>query len=158
MSYRESLPSRHRLGGAAALTALLLIAGCSGNKFPTHPTSTPPDTPSAGQTPAAAAPTPPAAAPSGSATRPAPPPPPGPGQLSGGDCLKLTGATLNLVSGADAEENRKAGETITGFNPPDDVRAAVEHFVSTGGLQQADPQKNAMSKTINNWVEKVCPV
>jgi hypothetical protein len=153
MSNRETLA--RRIGGpAAAAAALLLIAGCSGHTYPTHPTSTPPDTPSTSQTPAAAAPTPPPGAP----TRPAAPPPPGPGQLSGGDCLKLTGATLNLVSGVNSDDSRKAGDTIEGFNPPDDVHAAVEHFVSTGGLQQTDPQKNALSRTINNWVEKVCPV
>jgi hypothetical protein len=166
MSYLETSPphrrrpgrAAHRLGGPVALAALLLIAGCSGNKFPTHPTSTPPDTANTSQTPAASAPAAEPGAPSISATRPAAPPPPGPGQLNGGDCLKLTGATLNVVSGASAEDSRKAAETIEGFNPPDDVRAAVEHFVSTGGLRQSDPQKNTLSKTINNWVEKVCPV
>ena len=90
--------------------------------------------------------------------RPAPPPPPGPGQLNGGDCLKLTGATLNLVSGGNSDDTRKAADTIEGFNPPDNVREAVEHFASTGGLQQSDPKKNDYSKSINNWVEKVCPV
>lgn len=62
------------------------------------------------------------------------------------------------MSGASAEENRTAAETIKGFNPPEDVRAAVEHFVGTGGLQQSDPAKNTYSRVINNWVEKVCPV
>jgi hypothetical protein len=154
MSYRENLPPGRRHGArAATLAALLLIAGCSGNETPTRPTTSP------NQTPAASAPTPPAAgAPSVSATRPAPPPPPGPGQLDGGSCLKLTGAILNLVSGTSAEDNRKAADTIEGFNPPDDVRTAVEHFVSTGGLQQSDSQKNGNSKIINSWVEKVCPV
>jgi len=153
MSFRQTT------GPGAALIALLVLSGCSGNTSPTQPTSTPSESPS--QTASAAAPTAPIAAPaspSGSRTRPAPPPPPGPGELDGGSCLKLTGATLNLMSGASAEENRKAAEAITGFNPPDDVRAAVEHFVGTAGLQQSDPDKNTYSRTINNWVEKVCPV
>ncbi|MEZ0053356.1 hypothetical protein ABIA30_004385 [Mycobacterium sp. MAA66] len=150
----------HRAKITAAALAALLLAGCSGNKYPTAPSSTPPDTasPSQAPTPAQTAPTDAASPPSISATRPAPPPPPGPGQLSGGDCLKLTGATLNLVSGANSDDNRKAADTIESFSPPDNVREAVEHFVSTGGLKQTDPKKNDYSKTINNWVEKVCPV
>ena len=62
------------------------------------------------------------------------------------------------MSGSSADDNRKAADTVESFNPPADVRDAVEHFVSTGGLQQTDPKKNEYSRTVNNWVEKVCPV
>ena len=140
--------------GTATVAVTLLIAGCSGNKTPAPPTSASSSSATAETTAAVAAP----GGPSGSATRPAPPPPPGPGQLDGGACLKLTGATLNLVSGAGSEDSRKAADAIESFNPPGTVREAVEHFVTTNGLQQSDPKKNEYSRTINNWVESVCPV
>lgn len=142
--------------GTVTVAVTLLIAGCSGNKTQAPPPSA--SSSSVNSTPAEASAAPAPGGPSGSATRPAPPPPPGPGQLDGGACLKLTGATLNLVSGTSAEDNRKAADAIESFNPPDNVREAVEHFVGTNGLQQSDPKKNEYSRAINNWVEKVCPV
>ncbi|MDH6243391.1 hypothetical protein [Mycobacterium sp. OTB74] len=153
MSYRETTTVRRSLGrSSVTLAALLLIAGCSGHKTATQPTSTPSDT--AGQS-AAAAPnlppgvTPPAGPPSG---------PSDSGQLDGGTCLQLTGAVVNLVSGATGDDTAKAADTIKGFNPPQDVLAAVAHFVGTNGLHTDDPDRNQYSRAINNWVEKKCPV
>jgi hypothetical protein len=145
MSNREIVTSRRAYSRqAAVLAAALLLAGCSGNKAPTQPTTTP-ETPAQTAT-AAPASTPPAA------------PAPDSGQLDGGTCLQLTGAVVNLMSGSSPDDARKASDTISGFHPPDNVLAAVSHFVNTNGLHTSDPDRSQYSRTLNDWVEKQCPV
>lgn len=145
MSYRENLTSRRsKSRQAAVLAAALLLAGCSSDKQPAQPTtatsSTPaPSTSAAPGTPEAGA-------------------PPTSRQLDGGTCLQLTGAVVNLMSGASPDDAKTAGDTINGFHPPADVQAAVAHFVKTNGLHTSDPDRSQFSRTLNNWVEQQCPV
>ena len=147
MSYREIVKSRLNGHQAAVLAAALLLAGCSGDKQPAQPTTTPPST-SAAQSTSAAPGTPDAGAPPSPTNR----------QLDGGTCLQLTGAVVNLMSGASADDAKAAADTITGFHPPADVQAAVTHFAKTNGLHTTDPDRTQFSRTLNNWVEQQCPV
>ena len=147
MSYREIVTSRRWRGRqATVLAAALLLAGCSGDKQPAQPTTSPTST--AAQSTSAAPSTPEAGAPPSPTSR----------QLDGGTCLQLTGAVVNLMSGASPEDTKAAGDTINDFHPPADVQAAVTHFVKTNGLHSSDPDRSQFSRTLNNWVEQQCPV
>ena len=148
MRYRENMTSR-RFGGrqAAVLAAALLLAGCSSDKQPAPPTTSTSSAPAPSSS-AAAPSTPEAGAPPSPTSR----------QLDGGTCLQLTGAVVNLMSGASPDDAKAAGDTINGFHPPADVQAAVTHFVKTNGLHSSDPDRSQFSRTLNNWVEQQCPV
>lgn len=147
MSYREIVTSRRlKSRQAAVLAAALLLAGCSGDKQPAPPATSTSSAPA--QSTSAAPSTPDAGAPPSPTNR----------QLDGGTCLQLTGAVVNLMSGASPDDAKAAGDTINGFHPPADVQAAVTHFVKTNGLHTTDPDRAQFSRTLNNWVEQQCPV
>lgn len=148
MRYRENMTSRRFDGRqAAVLAAALLLAGCSADKQPAPPTTSTSSAPAPSSS-AAAPSTPEAGAPPSPTSR----------QLDGGTCLQLTGAVVNLMSGASPDDAKAAGDTINGFHPPADVQAAVTHFVNTNGLHSSDPDRSQFSRTLNNWVEQQCPV
>jgi hypothetical protein len=44
------------------------------------------------------------------------------------------------------------------YNPPADVKAAIEHFVETGGAQFGDPDYDKNNKLIDDWVKQICPL
>ncbi|WP_155924900.1 hypothetical protein [Mycolicibacterium sp. CBMA 234] len=147
MSYRENVTLRRPTSRqAAVLAAALLLAGCSSNKPAPQPTATPSSSPA--QSTSAAPSTPEASAPPSPTNR----------QLDGGNCLQLTGAVVNLMSGSSPEDAQKASDTIAGFHPPADVQTAVKHFVNTNGLHTSDPNRTQFSRTLNDWVEQQCPV
>ncbi len=52
---------------------------------------------------------------------------------------------------------RKAADTLEKYNPPAQVKDAIEHFVTTGGAHFDDPDYTKNNKTLANWVSQVCP-
>ena len=71
-------------------------------------------------------------------------------------CIKIGSAVIELVSATSKDEARKAADTLEKYNPPADVREAIEHFVDAGGLQSDDPDLEAKTLKIKDWVEQVC--
>jgi hypothetical protein len=52
---------------------------------------------------------------------------------------------------------RGAADTLEKYGPPDPVRAAIEHFVTTVGAQPNDPDLDVNRDLITGWVKQICP-
>ena len=72
-------------------------------------------------------------------------------------CLGLIGGQLNLTMASTTQAARSAADVLEKQSPPDPVKQAIEHFVSTGGVQASDPNADQADKTISVWVKQVCP-
>jgi hypothetical protein len=141
---------RCRLLLTAVVVPALLASACAGGK--PAPQSTSPSTTAAASaqaTPGATA----APAETSSAAAPAPA-----NQLDPDACVEITGANLNLAVATSAEDARKAADTFEKYDPPADVRTAIEHFASTNGAQYDDPDYDQYNSVIDNWVKQVCPL
>ncbi len=77
--------------------------------------------------------------------------------LDSSQCVDVTGASADLSAATDKDVARKAADTLERYNPPSDVKDAIEHFVGTGGAQFDDPDFTKTSKSISAWVKGVCP-
>jgi hypothetical protein len=58
---------------------------------------------------------------------------------------------------ANPASARTPADTLEKFGPPDQVKAAIEHFVTTGGAQPNDPDIDANRNLITGWIKQVCP-
>jgi hypothetical protein len=72
-------------------------------------------------------------------------------------CLDLGMAKDNLMLASKAETARKNADALEKYDPPDSVKAAIEHFVTTVGAQPSDPDLDAQRTLIANWLKQICP-
>jgi hypothetical protein len=128
---------------AAIVVTATLMTGCSSSK--TTPAST--TSQSTGKSTSAAATS------SGTSSTEAAPV----SQLDTSQCVDVTGANADLLSANDKDAARKAADTLEGYNPPGQVKDAIEHFVTTGGAHFDDPDYTKNNKILDNWVKQVCP-
>jgi hypothetical protein len=136
----------YRILVAAVVATALLASGCSSSK-PTVPS---PAKSSSAQASASA---------SATAKETTQAEPQAPAEtLDGNACVDVTGANLDLATATNHDDARKAGDTFEKYNPPADVREAIEHFVGTNGAQFDDPNYDKYNKTIDDWVKQVCPL
>jgi hypothetical protein len=77
--------------------------------------------------------------------------------LDTSQCVDVTGAQVDLLAANDKDAARKAADTLEQYNPPSSVKAAIEHFVTTGGAHFDDPDYTKNNKTVKSWVDQVCP-
>ncbi len=78
-------------------------------------------------------------------------------QLDTSQCVDVAGANADLLAANDKDAARKAADTLEGYDPPAPVKAAIEHFVTTGGAHFDDPDYTKNNKTLSGWVSQVCP-
>jgi hypothetical protein len=124
---------------AAVVVSATLIAGCSSGKT-TGAAGTPVTAHTAAPGTVASATEPPPAAP-----------------LSSRQCADVNDADVDLLAASDSDGARRAAETLASYRPPDAVRNAIEHFVSTGGAHFDDPDYPKNYKVLDDWVKQVCP-
>lgn len=132
-------------------SALMALLACSGNEPAPQSTAeseTAPATTQTGQSATAAPPV---------ETSPAEAPAPA-NQLDGSACVDVTGANLDLAVATNPDDAREAADILERYDPPADVRNAIEHFASTGGPQFDDPDYEQHNSLIDNWVKQVCPL
>lgn len=122
----------------------VLIAGCSSDKSGSSQT---PSTSSSATQPSSAAPAS-SQAPSSSAQA-APP--------DASTCLDISFAKDSLMLSVKREDARKNADILEKYNPPDNVKAAIEHFVNTVGAAPGDPDREANDHLIANWLKQMCP-
>jgi hypothetical protein len=79
------------------------------------------------------------------------------GKLDPETCLALSGAEMNLIMASSPQAARSPADILEKPGPPDPVNQAIEHFVSTGGVQASDPNADQTEKSIRDWVKQVCP-
>jgi hypothetical protein len=72
-------------------------------------------------------------------------------------CYDLGMAKDNLMLATKAETARKNADALEKYDPPDSVKAAIEHFVTTVGAQPSDPDLDAQRTLIANWLKQICP-
>lgn len=72
-------------------------------------------------------------------------------------CYDLGNAKDDLMLATKAENARKNADALEKYDPPDTVKAAIEHFVTTVGAQPSDPDRDAQRTLIANWLKQMCP-
>ncbi|OBI94202.1 hypothetical protein A9X00_12690 [Mycobacterium sp. 1245805.9] len=122
----------------------VITAGCSNSNTQSAPASS---EASASSSPTAAS-SQPTTAPTSSA--PAAP-------LDQSTCLDISFAKDNLMVASKPETARKYADTLEKYAPPDPVKAAIEHFVTTLGAQPTDPDLNSNRDLITGWIKQICP-
>jgi len=129
----------------AAVAALAVVAaGCSSGKSPSRETSRQTPSPSSAST---------------ASSQPATPPPPSAqgGPLDQSTCLDISFTKDNLMVTQKPEEARRLGDTLEKYGPPDPVKSAIEHFVTTLGAQPNDPDLDSNRDQITGWIKQICP-
>jgi hypothetical protein len=122
------------------VVATLAVAGCSKSE----PSASTPTTSSSGGSPttkAGDAPTTKA----GTSTA----------TLSLNDCLAVGMANLGVIGGSKEDADK-----LKSFNPPEDVKKAIDVLVAAGGLKVTGGEQEkelAASTTITDWVDASCP-
>jgi hypothetical protein len=137
---------RKKLMLAGMVAIAVLIAGCSSGKSGPASSQTPSSSSSATQTSSAAPASP--QAPSSSAQA-------APSDAS--TCLDISFAKDSLMLSTKPEDARKNADILEKYNPPDAVKAAIEHFVTTGGATSSDPDREANDHLIATWLKQMCP-
>jgi hypothetical protein len=87
-------------------------------------------------------------------------PPPSSAQAGSFDqstCLDISFTKDNLMVAQKPEDARKFADTLEKYGPPDPVKAAIEHFVTTVGAQPNDPDLNTNRDALIGWIKQVCP-
>ncbi len=123
------------------MTVALIAAGCSSNDSSSGSTSTP--------SPAASSVAPQS---SSASTSSAPA-----GALDDSTCLDIGFAKDNLMVATSADKARTNADTLEKYSPPDPVKAAIEHFVTTIGAQPTDADLDANRNAITDWLKQICP-
>lgn len=72
-------------------------------------------------------------------------------------CLDISFAKDSLMLSTKREDARKNADILEKYNPPDNVKAAIEHFVNTVGAAPGDPDREANDHLIANWLKQMCP-
>ncbi|OBG65216.1 hypothetical protein A9X03_21820 [Mycobacterium sp. E1715] len=128
----------------AGLVAIAIIAaGCSNDSSPTASST------SQSATPSSQAPSPSPTLPAPSSAQPQ--------SFDQSTCLDISFAKDNLMVANNPEKARKYADTLEKYGPPDSVKAAIEHFVTTGGAQPNDADLNSNRDLITNWIKQACP-
>ncbi|OBG79207.1 hypothetical protein A5701_14260 [Mycobacterium sp. E3305] len=128
----------------AGLVAIAIIAaGCSNDSSPTASST------SQSATPSSQAPSPSPTSPAPSSAQPQ--------SFDQSTCLDISFAKDNLMVANNPEKARKYADTLEKYGPPDSVKAAIEHFVTTGGAQPNDADLNSNRDVITNWIKQACP-
>jgi hypothetical protein len=58
---------------------------------------------------------------------------------------------------SNAADARRSADTLEKYGPPDPVKAAIEHFVTTVGAKPNDSDLDANKDLIMGWIKQICP-
>jgi hypothetical protein len=72
-------------------------------------------------------------------------------------CEEIGAADFEMTTAKSPADARKAADKMEKYNPPPDVKAAIEHFVDTVGPKDDDPDAGTNSAKEAAWVKAVCP-
>ncbi|WP_156669981.1 hypothetical protein [Mycobacterium sp. E3305] len=134
---------RARMRCAGLVAIAIIAAGCSNDSSPTASST------SQSATPSSQAPSPSPTSPAPSSAQPQ--------SFDQSTCLDISFAKDNLMVANNPEKARKYADTLEKYGPPDSVKAAIEHFVTTGGAQPNDADLNSNRDVITNWIKQACP-
>lgn len=133
---------RARTTCAGLVAVAIVTAGCSNDSSPSASSSS--------QSPTSTSPAP--------ATSPSPASSSAQAQsFDQSTCLDISFAKDNLMVANNPDKARKYADTLEKYGPPDTVKTAIEHFVTTGGAQPNDADLNSNRDLITNWIKQACP-
>jgi hypothetical protein len=72
-------------------------------------------------------------------------------------CLDIGLTKDNLLLAANSTDARKFADALEKYSPPDSVKAAIEHFVTTGGAQPSDADLETNKGVLTAWLKQNCP-
>ena len=72
-------------------------------------------------------------------------------------CLDIGFSKDNLMVATSADKARANADALEKYSPPDPVKAAIEHFVTTVGAQPTDADLDANRNAITDWLKQICP-
>jgi hypothetical protein len=128
-----------------------MAAGCSSGTSPSGstssqtPSSSPSETQSTIQPPTPQQPaTPPASSAQG-------------GSFDQSTCLDIAFTKDGLMLASDPAKARSAADALEKYGPPDPVKVAIEHFVTTVGAQPNDSGLDTNKDLIVGWIKQICP-
>ena len=136
----------YRLLIAMVAMVVVLAAGCSSDK-PASPASTSP----ASKTSASASKSSEQSSSEKTSTSKAA------GTLDDDACLKVAEANIELTTADKKDDARKAADVLLKYNPPDNVKTAIEQLVEKAEASN-DPDADKNGDLVDGWVEKVCPL
>jgi hypothetical protein len=80
------------------------------------------------------------------------------GSFDQSTCLDISSTKDDLMLASDPAKARSAADTLEKYSPPDPVKAAIEHFVTTVGAQPNDSGLDANKDQIVAWIKQICPM
>lgn len=72
-------------------------------------------------------------------------------------CVEVTDANLDLFVATTEAEAQKAADVLNSYDPPASAKAAIDHFVETGGIQFDDPDYDKYNDAMETWIDQLCP-
>ncbi|MBJ8340158.1 MULTISPECIES: hypothetical protein [Antrihabitans] len=72
-------------------------------------------------------------------------------------CVEVTDANLDLFVATTKEDAQKAADVLESYDPPASAKAAIDHFVETGGIQFDDPDYDKYNDAMEKWIDQLCP-
>jgi hypothetical protein len=81
----------------------------------------------------------------------------GGGKLSATECVDVASANLDLVTATSKSAAEAAAEKLNAFDPPSDVKDAIETFAKNGGPDYTDPKTGDLATLITDWIKTICP-
>jgi hypothetical protein len=82
---------------------------------------------------------------------------PAPTPLGDVACKDIGAGDFEMTTAKSKADARQAADKMEKYNPPDNVKAAIEHFVDTEGPKDDDPDAASNSYTLAQWAKAVCP-
>ncbi|WP_319436281.1 hypothetical protein [Mycobacterium sp. RTGN5] len=73
-------------------------------------------------------------------------------------CYDIGFAKDGLMLASTPDKARTSADTLEKYSPPDPVKAAIEHFVTTVGAQPTDADLDANRNAITAWLKQICPI
>jgi hypothetical protein len=144
----------YRVFIATLAAVVMFAAGCSDNKSPA-PSTTSSASKTSASTSASTSGSPSASKPSGSTSSDTTSTSKAAGTLDDAACLKVEEANLELTTADKKDDARKAADVLEKYNPPANVKDAIEHLVEKAEASN-DPDSDKNSNTVDDWIDQVC--
>ena len=78
-------------------------------------------------------------------------------KLTPEQCVDVASANLDLVTASSKAEAEAAAEKLNAFDPPSDVKKAIDTFAENGGPDYTDPKTADYATLITEWMKSICP-
>jgi hypothetical protein len=71
--------------------------------------------------------------------------------------VRLNRFTVAGMVAGNPGDARRYADTLEKYGPPEPVKAAIGHFVTTGSAHPNDPDIDANRDRLMGWLKQICP-